>query len=205
MPALGTSCNHKEKAMQSKTLRRSMAVLLVLLAASLPMAALAKSVEEDRAKVREQSREVLELLYEAQPGAKQAIAKSKGYATFSRWGVTLGPVGGGFGRGLAVAKPSGKQTFMRFLEGSASLGLGVKKYGLVFVFETDKALADFVEKGWTASAQATAAAKSDKAGTAFDGATSVAPGVWLYQITDRGLAAELSIKGTKYYRDTSLN
>lgn len=94
---------------------------------------------------------------------------------------------------------------MRFVEGSASVGLGVKKYALVFVFETDKARTDFVENGWTAGAQATAAAKSKTSGSAFDGAVSVAPGVWLYQITERGLAAELSIKGAKYYPNDKLN
>ena len=181
------------------------ALLAFLLAAVASLSVMAKSVEEDRAKVRKQSQEVLALLYEAQPGAKQSIAKSKGYATFSKWGLTIGPVGGGIGRGLAVAMPSGKETFMRFVEGSASLGLGVKKYALVFIFETDKARVDFVENGWTAGAQATAAAKSDTKGTAFDGAVSVAPGVWLYQITDMGLAAEISLKGTKYYPDKSLN
>ncbi len=30
-------------------------------------------------------------------------------------------------------------------------------------------------------------------------------GVWLYQLTDDGLAVELTAKGTKYYRDDDLN
>ena len=34
---------------------------------------------------------------------------------------------------------------------------------------------------------------------------SVAPGVWLYQLTDKGLALELTAKGTKYYKDSDLN
>ncbi len=185
--------------------KRWTTLLVLLLAAGASLPVMAKSVEEDRAKIRKQSAEVLALLYDAQPGAKQSIAKSKGYATFSKWGLTIGPVGGGIGRGLAVAMPSGKETFMRFVEGSASLGLGVKKYALVFIFETDKARVDFVENGWTAGAGATAAAKSDTKGTAFDGAVSVAPGVWLYQVTEMGLAAEISLKGTKYYPDKALN
>jgi hypothetical protein len=37
------------------------------------------------------------------------------------------------------------------------------------------------------------------------GAVSVMPGVWLYQMTDDGLALELTAKGTKYYRDDALN
>jgi hypothetical protein len=34
---------------------------------------------------------------------------------------------------------------------------------------------------------------------------SIKPGVWLYQLTDDGLALELTAKGTKYYRDDTLN
>jgi len=36
-------------------------------------------------------------------------------------------------------------------------------------------------------------------------ALSVQPGVWLYQITEDGLALELTGKGTKYYKDGDLN
>lgn len=39
----------------------------------------------------------------------------------------------------------------------------------------------------------------------FAGAMSVSPGVWLYQLTDDGLAAELTVKGTRYYVDSELN
>jgi hypothetical protein len=33
----------------------------------------------------------------------------------------------------------------------------------------------------------------------------LAPGVWLYQVTDKGPAVELTAKGTKYYKDSDLN
>ncbi|WP_146907326.1 YSC84-related protein [Arenimonas daejeonensis] len=177
--------------------------LLCLLLASTTVAA--KEPEEDRAKIREQSAEVLQRLYAAQPSARSVIAGSAGYATFSRIGLTLGVVGGGVGKGLAVAVPSKKETFMRFVEGSAGLGLGIKKYDVIFVFQNAAAMNDFVTKGWEAGGQATAAAKVDDKGKAVEGAVSVSPGVWVYQITGKGLAAELGIKGTKYYADKDLN
>jgi hypothetical protein len=37
------------------------------------------------------------------------------------------------------------------------------------------------------------------------GAVAISKGVWLYQLTDDGLALELTAKGTKYYRDADLN
>jgi hypothetical protein len=42
-------------------------------------------------------------------------------------------------------------------------------------------------------------------GKAYSGAVSVSPGVWLYQLTSGGLAAEITVKGSKYYKDKSLN
>ena len=167
--------------------------------------ALAASPEADREKIRNQSQQVLAKLYEVQPSAKKAIANSSGYATFSKWGLTLGPVGAGIGRGLAVAKPSGAETFMRYVEGSAGAGFGAKKYALIFVFENEKARLNFVNNGWEAGAQTTLAVKPPGAGLAFDGAASVSPGVWVYQVTDKGLAAEIGVKGTKYYKDNTLN
>ena len=51
----------------------------------------------------------------------------------------------------------------------------------------------------------TGAAKAGKSGGAYSGATSVAPGVWVYQITKNGLALQLTLQGTKYYKDDDLN
>ena len=179
--------------------------LFALLFVGVSTLALASSPEDDRAKIRKQSQQVLAKLYEVQPSAKKFIAKSSGYATFSKWGLTLGPVGAGIGRGLSVAKPSGAETFMRYVEGSAGAGFGAKKYALIFVFENEKARLNFVNNCWEAGAQTALAVKPPGAGIAFDGAASVSPGVWVYQVTDKGLAAEIGVKGTKYYKDKALN
>jgi len=55
------------------------------------------------------------------------------------------------------------------------------------------------------SAQADAAAKAGEKGGAYSGAVEVAPGVWVYQITKNGLALQLTLQGTKYYKDDDLN
>ena len=39
----------------------------------------------------------------------------------------------------------------------------------------------------------------------YHGAVSVMPGVWMYQMTDKGLALEMTGKGTKYYKNDDLN
>ena len=42
-------------------------------------------------------------------------------------------------------------------------------------------------------------------GDAGSMAIDVAPGVKLYQITEAGLALQVTIQGTKYYKDEDLN
>jgi uncharacterized protein (UPF0264 family) len=42
-------------------------------------------------------------------------------------------------------------------------------------------------------------------GGAVAGAVSVSEGVWMYQLTDKGLALELMAKGSKYYKDDDLS
>jgi hypothetical protein len=37
------------------------------------------------------------------------------------------------------------------------------------------------------------------------GAASISEGVWMYQLTDKGLALEITAKSTKYYKDDDLN
>ena len=39
----------------------------------------------------------------------------------------------------------------------------------------------------------------------MEGAASVSDGVWMYQMTDKGLALEITAKGTKYKKDDDLN
>jgi lipid-binding SYLF domain-containing protein len=94
---------------------------------------------------------------------------------------------------------------MKMREVQAGLGMGVKKFSVIFVFETKEALKKFVNSGWEFGGQTTAAAKGGDSGGAYQGAASVSPGVWMYQLTDKGLALELTGKGTKYFKDDDLN
>ena len=161
--------------------------------------------EEKRADVRETAQRTLDRLYKLQPKAKAAIDKSAGHAIFSNFGMKLLVTGGGTGQGVAVDRKSGRETFMKMVEVQAGLGFGVKKFQLVWIFETQQAFDTFVRSGWEIGAQTTATAKLDDRGAWASGALSVSPGVWLYQLAGDGLAVELTAKGTKYYRDDSLN
>lgn len=177
--------------------------LLLGLVLSLPAAR--ADVNEDRQEVREAVARVLDNLYSAQPSARRAVEGAAGHAVFSNFGMKILFAGGGAGQGLAVNHKTRKETFMKMVEVQAGLGFGAKKFGVVFVFDNQNALNEFIESGWEFGGQATAAAKAGDEGGSFEGALSVSPGVWMYQITEAGLAAELTAKGTKYYKDDELN
>lgn len=164
-----------------------------------------EEIEKQRADIRKMASETLERLYTTQPSAKKAINNAAGYAVFSNFGMKILFAGGGSGKGLAVSKDGGQETFMKLIEVQAGLGKGIKKFRLIWVFENQADLDGFINTGWEVSGQATAAAQASGEGGAFAGAMSVRPGVWLYQLTDDGLALELTAKGTKYYKDDNLN
>jgi lipid-binding SYLF domain-containing protein len=160
---------------------------------------------QKQAEVRKTANETLNRLYKLQPGSKEAIQKAAGYAVFSNFGMKIFVAGTGSGKGIAVNNATKKETFMKMLEVQAGLGIGVKKFRLVWVFLTEAALNGFINSGWELGSQATAAAKYDDKGGGVAGALAISKDVWLYQLTDKGVAAELTAKGTKYYKDDDLN
>lgn len=182
-----------------------LSTLLLVCGLLLSNASSAASVEKQRADANQMAQETLQRLYKVQPNARSAVAKAAGYAVFSAFGTKILVAGGGSGNGIAVDNRSKRVVYMKMVEAQAGLGMGVKKYRLVWVFEKASDLDAFVNSGWELGAQASAAAKLGKDGGAYAGALSIRPGVWLYQLTDDGLALELTAKGTKYYKDDKLN
>lgn len=185
--------------------KRLLLPLLCLIAVSV-FADDEKDKEKERAAIRKMSQETLARLYKAEPSAKAAVEKAYGYAVFSNTGIKILLAGSGKGKGLAISNMDKAETFMKMLEIQAGLGMGVKKFRVVFVFDNQKAFEGFVNSGWEFGGQTSAAAKTnpDKGGS-MQGAASVSEGVWMYQLTDKGLALELTGKGTKYSKDDDLN
>jgi len=165
----------------------------------------AKSKEEKQAEARKKADQTLAKLYKARPSAQAAVKKAAGYAVFNSGGVKILVAGGGRGQGIAVDNATQKVTYMKMREIQAGLGMGAKKFSTIFVFETKGALEKFINSGWEFGGQTTAAAKSGGGGGSLEGAVSVSEGVWMYQMTDKGLALELTGKGTKYFKDDDLN
>ena len=158
-----------------------------------------------REEARKMANRALRDLYKLQPAAQTAIQASAGYAVFNNMKSKMWQVSTARGAGLAVNSQTKQETFMKMISAGAGLGVGVKDYRVIFMFENNNALSEFFNSGWSGTAQADAALKTDKSGAAYSGATEVAPGVWVYQLTKKGLAPQLTLQGTKYYKDDRLN
>ena len=187
---------------------RLVGLFAATLAVALPATVAAKDkVEAKRADARKMRDEVLARLYEAHPGAKARIREAAGYAVFSNVGVNVffASVAGGTGIVVERGTLRDTETFMNMGSAGVGLGLGVKDFRAVFVFSDRARLREFVDKGWDFSGQADAAAKSDDKGTAVSGAVTVMPGVEVYQLTKNGVALQLTLQGTKYWKDRDLN
>lgn len=160
---------------------------------------------QKRQQVREMAHDALAALYEASPGARYGVERAAGYGVFSTFGIKIFFAGGTTGKGIVVNHRTHRDTFMKMLQVQAGFGLGFKKDRLIFVFETQKSLRDFINQGWEFGGQASAAAMVADQGGTFAGAVSVMPGVYLYQLTETGLSASLTISGTKIFKDDDLN
>jgi lipid-binding SYLF domain-containing protein len=186
-------------------MNRRRVFLTLAFALLLPAMAFGASKEEKQAEARKSAQDALSALYKAQPSARKTVQSATGYAAFSNFGMKILLAGSGKGEGVAVNNKTKQKTYMKMAELQAGLGMGAKKFQQIWVFENESALKKFIASGWQFGGQATAAAKTGDTGASYEGAIAVGPGVWLYQLTDQGLAVELTAKGTKYYADDELN
>ncbi len=151
------------------------------------------------------SRETLNLLYKQVPKVRTQLLKSYGYATFSNVGVNVILFSVESGEGLAHSNRSGINTYMNMQSGGLGIGLGARDFRAIFLFKTKRAYDKFVKSGWEANAQADAAASYDETGGATGGAITISKDIILYKLTKDGLIAQITIQGTKYYKDENLN
>lgn len=151
------------------------------------------------------SNQTMQLLYKYAPEARKMVLRSYGYATFSNVGVNLVLFSAEGGKGMAHNNRTGINTYMNMASGGLGLGLGVKDFRAVFLFENKRAYDTFVNSGWEANAQADVAAKYEESGGSLNAAITVAPGVRLYKLTQNGLALQATVQGTKYWKDEELN
>ena len=162
-------------------------------------------IEKEKMEIDELSTKALTRLYAKIPLAERVITKSYAYATLSNTGVKIGILGDAHGRGLAVNNATGEKVYMRMNETGIGIGLGVKEYDLIFVIGTEEAWKSFISGNIKFASSAEASAKDGVNGDGIEGASVAAKGIWVYQMTKKGLTVDASIKGTKIYPYKKLN
>jgi len=182
--------------------------LLTTTVVALSLATGSALAQDDKAKkqaeVRKATQTSLEKFYKADAKLKDAVAKAPGYAVFTSYGLSF-VIGGAGGSGLAHDAKTGKDTFMNMALASAGVQAGISQNDVLLVFKTEKALHDFIAKGWDVGAggSASGGVKSKTAG----GGTgeNFVNNALIYTLTKNGLEVGAAVAGTKFWKEKSLN
>ena len=190
---------------------------LLFLASALALAgcsAQGDTASQQRASIQKMRTETLSKLYSLHPEARADIQHSDGYAVFASNSSKILLFGFGSGYGVVKDIRSGKDTYMKMAQGGAGVGMGIKQQRTMVVFHDKAALNNFITRGYVVGADANAAAKYDDKGIAPVGASangvaketaSLPSKVNVYEMTEKGLAAQAMINGYKYWPDDELN
>ena len=193
---------------------RLQTLFLVAMTALAGCSAQGDTASQQRASIQKMRNETLNKLYTVQPEARSDIQHAKGYAVFANNSSKILLFGFGSGYGVVRDKATGKDTYMKMAQGGAGLGMGIKQQRTVLVFHDKAALETFIRQGYMVGADANAAAKYDDKGIAPIAAStsgvasdtaSLPSKVNVYDLTEKGLAAQAMINGYNYWPDAALN
>lgn len=180
-------------------------IMALTVACFLPVAAQAATRAEQRAEIQRTETAALNKLFQLEPEIQAEVQNAAGYAVFSSADVAILYVSGSYGHGLAHNNATGTDIYMNMASVGLGLGLGIKDYRVVFIFDTQEAFDKFVTEGLDLSGNLDAAAQKGTKGGSLSGVEDVLKNVKVYQMTDKGLMAQLMLKGTKYWTDKDLN
>jgi len=166
--------------------------------------ALAADKDAKQAEIRKAATASLDKFYSKKPDLKDAVAKAPGYAVFTTYGVSF-IVGGAGGTGLAHDKASNKNYFMNMGRASAGLQAGLAQQDTLIVFKSQKALQQFVDKGWEfGGGGAVSAGVGGHTAGGGSGEQTIADAM-TYTLTKNGLDVGGALQGTKFWKDKDLN
>ena len=128
-----------------------------------------ESPEAKRATVLKQREEMLAELYKTKPELKDRIEKAAGYATFRQTDVNLFLLASGRGYGVLKDNKTSKKTYMCVASLGTGIGMGVKDFRVIFIFNDAKVMQQFVEQGWQFGGKGDASAKYKETGVSAEG------------------------------------
>lgn len=108
------------------------------------------------------------------------------------------------GRGVLIDNKNGGTTYMTMARAGTGPGLGYEKFRAVIAFKNRKLFDTFKTVGGDIGASGHLVAKGFGMGGGVGGEKSFNPMLSIYQITDKGLAAEVSWGATVFAPDPTL-
>lgn len=158
---------------------------------------------ETRAKLDRMEVDVLQRLLAENEQARTLKDVSAGYAAFDMRKVTVFPLSGGYGRGVAVSQDGSARTYMQMGTGGVGAAFGIGGFASQFVimFETRLDFDRFIENGYDASADA-GVMEGDERTTQTVQFTN---GTSIFVLDKKGWRVNANAGGTKYWPDADLN
>jgi lipid-binding SYLF domain-containing protein len=185
-----------------------LSTFLTAAAVTLSLAAGSAVAQSDKAKKQAEIKKVtatsLEKFYKADPKLKDAVAKAPGYAIFTTYGLSF-IIGGAGGKGLVHDVKTKRDTYMDMAQASAGLQVGAAQNETLIIFKSEKAIAQFVDKGWEFGGGGTAQAGVAGSQVGAGGGENVIADASYYTLTKNGLQAGGALAGTKFWKDKALN
>jgi lipid-binding SYLF domain-containing protein len=166
--------------------------------------AFAADKAKDQAEVRKATTSALDKFYKAQPSLKTEVEKAPGYAVFTTYGLSF-LVGGAGGSGLAHDNKANKDTYMNMAQASAGVQAGIQESELLIVFKNQKAMEDFVNKGWEFGAGGAVGAGAAGKTVGGGGGEQFVNDALFYSYTKKGIEAGVGFAGTKFWKSKELN
>src|SRR6188768_543454 len=145
-----------------------------------------------QAEVKAKATEALQDFYKADPKLREAVASAPGYAVFTTFGLSFG-LGGAGGKGVAHDRQAAKDTYMSIAQASAGLQIGASDTRYLFLFDSPKSLAEFIDKGWDASAGAAVGAGTGASAANVNAGAGSFTGGRMYSLTKAGLQAGAAV------------
>ncbi len=145
-------------------------------------------------------------LYRKKPETRSLINNAAGYGVFSNINTQLLWFGTGNGYGVVVDNKTGKNTYMSMGEAGVGIGVGLKDFREVIIFNSRPKLNNFVTSGWNVgTAQASAEAKYESDGASAAGEANLDADVVVYQMTEKGISLRVNFGASKYWVNDELN
>ncbi len=161
------------------------------------------TADETRAELDQMATTVIDRLTTENPDADALYQISAGYAVFDTRKITIMPVTAGYGRGVAISRENGSETYMNMGTGGvgAALGIGGFESQIVILFETPGDFLKFINDGYDATAETAAMFGGGKAGENI----RFVDGRSFFVLTKKGWRVAANATGTKYWRAPDLN